>query len=93
MVIGTSSSLKRRLRLTLLSTAHRKPARRSKDARIAERELASAPAGVGGRHMSESNVRDDLEPTVTGAEARKSLEIILAIGESSRTGLPVKLPL
>lgn len=38
-------------------------------------------------------VRDDREPAVTGKEARKSLEIILAIYESSRTGLPVTLPL
>ncbi|MGI8483233.1 MAG: Gfo/Idh/MocA family protein [Thermomicrobiales bacterium] len=38
-------------------------------------------------------VRDDRAPAVTGAEARKSLEIILAIYESSRTGLPVKLPM
>jgi predicted dehydrogenase len=33
------------------------------------------------------------EPAVTGAEARKALEIILAIYESSRTGRPVALPL
>lgn len=33
------------------------------------------------------------EPAVTGEEARKSLEIILAIYQSSRTGLPVRLPL
>jgi predicted dehydrogenase len=33
------------------------------------------------------------EPAVTGAEARKALEIILAIYESSRTGRPVTLPL
>jgi predicted dehydrogenase len=32
-------------------------------------------------------------PAVTGKEARKSLEIILAIYESSRTGAPVRLPL
>ncbi|HEY8601225.1 MAG TPA: Gfo/Idh/MocA family oxidoreductase [Thermomicrobiales bacterium] len=38
-------------------------------------------------------VRDDREPAVTGAEARKALEIILAIYHSSRTGLPVRLPL
>jgi len=38
-------------------------------------------------------VRDDREPAVTGAEARKALEIILAIYQSSRTGLPVRLPL
>ncbi len=36
---------------------------------------------------------DDREPAVTGAEARKALEIILAIYQSSRSGLPVKLPL
>ncbi|MDQ3695507.1 MAG: Gfo/Idh/MocA family oxidoreductase, partial [Chloroflexota bacterium] len=33
------------------------------------------------------------QPAVTGAEARKALEIILAIYESSRTGRPVSLPL
>jgi UDP-N-acetyl-2-amino-2-deoxyglucuronate dehydrogenase len=38
-------------------------------------------------------VLDDRDPAVTGEEARKSLEIILAIYESSRTGLPVKLPM
>lgn len=36
---------------------------------------------------------DDRPPAVTGAEARKSLEIILAIYKSSRTGLPVPLPM
>ncbi len=38
-------------------------------------------------------ILDDRPPAVTGAEARKSLEIILAIYESSRTGLPVTLPM
>jgi len=38
-------------------------------------------------------VRDDRAPAVTGRDAVKSLEIILAIYESSRTGLPVKLPM
>ncbi len=38
-------------------------------------------------------VRDDRAPAVTGADARRSLEIILAIYESSRTGLPVSLPM
>lgn len=33
------------------------------------------------------------EPAVTGAEARKSLEIILAVYHSSRTGQPVRFPL
>ena len=33
------------------------------------------------------------DPAVTGEEARKSLEIILAIYHSSRTGQPVRLPL
>jgi UDP-N-acetyl-2-amino-2-deoxyglucuronate dehydrogenase len=33
------------------------------------------------------------EPAVTGVEARKALEIILAIYESSRTGQPVRLPI
>jgi UDP-N-acetyl-2-amino-2-deoxyglucuronate dehydrogenase len=34
-------------------------------------------------------ILEDRDPAITGAEARKSLEIILAIYESSRTGLPV----
>jgi predicted dehydrogenase len=38
-------------------------------------------------------VRDDRPPAVTGAEAVKSLEIIQAIYESSRTGQPVRLPM
>ncbi len=38
-------------------------------------------------------VQEDRELAVTGAEARKALEIILAIYHSSRTGLPVRLPL
>lgn len=33
------------------------------------------------------------EPMVNGKEARKSIEIILAIQQSARSGLPVKLPL
>jgi len=39
------------------------------------------------------SVQQDRRPAVTGEDARKSLEIILAIYESSRTGLPVKLPM
>jgi len=38
-------------------------------------------------------IREDREPMVTGREARKAVEIILAIYESSRTGRPVNLPL
>lgn len=38
-------------------------------------------------------VRDDRAPAVTGAEAKKALEIILAIYESSRSGRVVTLPL
>lgn len=38
-------------------------------------------------------VLDGRAPAVTGAEARKSLEIILAIYQSSRTGMPLRLPL
>jgi UDP-N-acetyl-2-amino-2-deoxyglucuronate dehydrogenase len=36
---------------------------------------------------------DGRPPAVTGDEARKSLEIILAIYESSRSGTEVRLPL
>ncbi len=35
----------------------------------------------------------DRDPLVTGRDARNSLEIILAIYQSSRTGVPVKLPM
>lgn len=38
-------------------------------------------------------ILEDRDPAVTGVEARKSLEIILAVYHSSRTGQPVKLPL
>lgn len=38
-------------------------------------------------------VIDDRQPAVTGTDARKSLEVILAIYESSRTGQPVRLPM
>lgn len=38
-------------------------------------------------------VREDRDPMVTGEEARKSVEFILAIYESSKTGKPVTLPL
>jgi predicted dehydrogenase len=38
-------------------------------------------------------ILEDREPAVTGEEARKSLELILAIYHSSRTGGPVSLPL
>jgi predicted dehydrogenase len=37
-------------------------------------------------------ILEDREPAVTGEEGRKSLEIILAIYQASRTGLPVRLP-
>lgn len=38
-------------------------------------------------------IQEGRAPAVTGAEAKKALEIILAIYESTRTGLPVRLPL
>jgi predicted dehydrogenase len=38
-------------------------------------------------------IRDDREPLIPGEEARKALEIILAIYKSARTGKPIKLPL
>jgi predicted dehydrogenase len=38
-------------------------------------------------------VRDGREPAVTGRDGRRSLEVILAIYESQRTGQPVRLPL
>lgn len=39
------------------------------------------------------SLQEKRPPAVTGGEARKSLEIILAIYESSRTGRPVRLPM
>lgn len=39
------------------------------------------------------SIRTGRDPLVTGEEGRKSLEIILAIYESSKKGMPVKLPL
>jgi len=38
-------------------------------------------------------IADDREPLITGEEARKPLEIILAVYESARTGREVALPL
>ena len=38
-------------------------------------------------------IKEDREPIVNGEEGRKSIEIILAIYESSKTGKPVKFPL
>jgi UDP-N-acetyl-2-amino-2-deoxyglucuronate dehydrogenase len=38
-------------------------------------------------------IATDRDPAITGEEARKPLEIILAIYESSRTGREVSLPL
>lgn len=38
-------------------------------------------------------VREDRDPMVTGEEARKAVEIILAVYRSSKTGLPVTFPL
>jgi predicted dehydrogenase len=37
-------------------------------------------------------IREDREPAVTGRQAVKSLQIVQAVYESSRTGLPVELP-
>lgn len=38
-------------------------------------------------------ITEDRNPMITGEEARNAVEVILAIYESARTGLPVKLPL
>lgn len=40
-----------------------------------------------------SAIREDRAPLVTGEEARKAVEVILAIYKSSKTGMPVTLPL
>lgn len=39
------------------------------------------------------SIMEDRDPMVTGEEARKAVEVILAVYESSRSGMPVKLPL
>lgn len=36
-------------------------------------------------------IKEDRDPMVTGEEARKAVEVILAVYESARTGLPVSL--
>ncbi|MEN6356170.1 MAG: Gfo/Idh/MocA family oxidoreductase [Armatimonadota bacterium] len=38
-------------------------------------------------------IQEDRDPMVTGEEARKAVELILAIYKSSKTGMPVTLPL
>lgn len=38
-------------------------------------------------------IREDRDPMVTGEEARNAVEMILAIYQSAKTGLPVKMPL
>lgn len=40
-----------------------------------------------------SAIHNNREPLVNGPEGRKSVEIILALYESSKTGSPIKLPL
>jgi len=37
-------------------------------------------------------IREDREPLITGEEAKKAVEVVLAVYESSRTGQPAKLP-
>ena len=62
-----------------------------------ERDELGGP-GFPGFHLLQiddflQSIIDDRPPAVTGRDARNSLEIILAIYESSRTGLPIKLPM
>ncbi len=38
-------------------------------------------------------IRENRDPMITGREARKAVEVILAIYKSAQTGLPVKMPL
>jgi predicted dehydrogenase len=38
-------------------------------------------------------ILEDRQPAVTGVDGRRSLEVILAIYESTRTGLPIRLPM
>ena len=38
-------------------------------------------------------IKEDRDPMVSGEEARKSIEVILAIYESARTGMPVRMPI
>ena len=51
------------------------------------------PAIDGARFDFLRGVVEGRPPAVTGAAARTSLELILGIYESSRTGRPVRLPL
>jgi len=61
----------------------------------AEDRMSPDPEGISPRgHQIQiadlvSAVREDREPMVTGAEARKAVELILAIYESARTGVGV----
>ncbi len=59
----------------------------------------SDPAAIGaGGHMLliqdlVNAIREDREPLIPGREARRAVELILAIYRSERTGCPVELPL
>jgi UDP-N-acetyl-2-amino-2-deoxyglucuronate dehydrogenase len=73
--------------------------RQAVDLGVIARSTADDPAAVAeAAHAAQiedfvRGVADGRPPAVTGDEARKSLEIILAIYESSRIGTEVRLPL
>jgi predicted dehydrogenase len=64
-----------------------------------EGSASSDPKAIGQRgHIIQLQdfihaIREDRDPMVTGEDARPAVEIILAIYQSARTGLPVHLPL
>jgi len=64
-----------------------------------EGSIASDPKAIGQRgHIIQlqdfvNAIREGRDPMVTGEDARPAVEIILAIYQSARTGLPVRLPL
>jgi predicted dehydrogenase len=64
-----------------------------------EQNGSADPAAVGHQAHREQigafldAIANDREPELSGEEARKSLEIVLAVYESAKTGREVSLPL
>ncbi len=68
------------------------------DMRVAWEQEDRGNPGFPGFHRNQIQdfvqaIQEDRPPAVTGRDGLRSLEVILAIYESSRTGLPVKLPM
>lgn len=66
------------------------------DIRVGTAESSPTSDAIAG-HTAEvedlvTAIREDREPLVSGEEARKAVDLILAIYESARTGAPVKVP-